>query len=150
MQARVEPYRDVLNELLPLYCMLWDEAGPPGISLAPRFEVYDVLDAAGQVVVVALRDGQDLVGYSLAFVTPALHAEQCLAAETDTIFVHPKVRGRHGGLRILRAMREELTRRGVEWWRAGVPLRAAGNGLGAMYRHVGFTPEQTSYGVRLK
>ena len=149
MRVAIEPYRDVLPELLPLYCMLWDEAGPPGLALAPRFAVYDALDDAGQIALVTLRDDGELVGYTLAFVTPALHARDCLAAETDTLFVHPKARGRLGGVRILQAMKAEMRRRGVTWWRAGVPLRAQANGLGRMYELLGFEAEQISYGVRL-
>jgi GNAT superfamily N-acetyltransferase len=149
MIAQVESYREALGELMPLYRMLWDEAGPPGIPLDPRWDVYDALDRNGQVVVVALRDEGEMVGHSLAFITPALHSARCTSAETDTIFVHPKARGRFGGLRLLREMRRELKRRGVERWQASVPLRVSARGLGQLYRLVGMCPEQISYGVRL-
>lgn len=150
MKVAVESYRDVLPEMLPLYPLHHAEASPntdkPEGALAMRFDIYDAL--ANDIALVTLREDGILVGYCLVFVAPGLHTRHCLTGSTDLLFVHPAVRGRFGGMRLIRAMRDELKRRGVHRWAMGVKndLR---NGLGRMLELNGFRAEETGYSIWL-
>jgi GNAT superfamily N-acetyltransferase len=150
LSAQVEPYQDTLGELLPLYAGHWREVAldqdRPEAALQPRFDVYLARDAAGELVLVTLRDAGAVCGYFLCFVAPGLHYGGCLTAQMDIIYVHPNVRGRLGGLRLIRAMKRELTRRGVKRWFVGEKIGRS-SGLGRIYELTGFRPVETFYSM---
>ena len=152
LTAQVEPYATALPELLPHYDLHWQEVAldqdKPEAALAPRFDFYAQRDAAGELVLVTLRETGALVGYFLCFVAYAPHYRDCLTAHMDIVFVHPRVRGRHGGMRLIRAMQRELKRRGVKRWFAGEKIGRS-SGLGRMYEIAGFRPVETHYSMWL-
>jgi GNAT superfamily N-acetyltransferase len=152
LTAQVEPYRDVLPDLLPLYDGHWSEIAldrdKPEAGLQPQFPVYAARDAAGELVLVTLRSDGAVVGYFMCFVAPGLHYGGCLTGTMDIIYVHPSVRGRHGGMRLIRAMRRELERRGVKRWFVGEKIGRS-SGLGRMFEIAGFRPVETYYSMWL-
>jgi GNAT superfamily N-acetyltransferase len=153
LSAQIEPYGATLPELLPLYPDHWREVAldqdQPEAALAPRFDVYAARDAAGEIVLATLRDAGELVGYFLCMVAPGLHYRHCLTAQMDIVFVHPRVRGRHGGMRLIRCMMRELQRRGVKRWFAGEKIGRS-SGLGRLYEIAGFRPVETHYSIWLE
>lgn len=152
LTAQVEPYADALADLLPLYEAHWLEIAldieRPEAALAPRFEVYAQRDAAGELVLVTLRELGACVGYFLCFVAPGLHYAGCLTAQMDIIYVAPRVRGRHGGVRLIRTMQRELRRRGVKRFFVGEKIGKS-SGLGEIYQLTGFRPVETHYAMWL-
>lgn len=150
LSAQVEPYGLVLPELLPHYSAHWLEVAldqdKPEAALKPQFGVYAVRDAAGELVLVTLRDEGPIVGYFLCFVSRGLHYSDCLTAQMDIIYVTPRVRGRHGGMRLIRTMRRELQRRGVKRWFVGEKIGRS-SGLGRIYQLAGFRPVETYYSM---
>lgn len=150
LRAQVEAYSDVLPALLPLYNEHWREVAldqnRPKAALNPRFDVYAARDAAGELVLVTLRDACAVVGYFLCFVTRGLHYGDCLTAQMDIIYVHPSVRCRFGSLRLIRTMKRELQRRGVDRWFVGEKIGRS-SGLGRIYELVGFRPVETFYSM---
>ncbi len=150
LSAQIEPYGNALPELLPLYPDHWREVAldieRPEAALAPRFELYASRETAGEIVLATLREGGRCVGYFLCFVAPGLHYGRCLTAQMDVVYVHPRVRGRHGGLRLIRCMRRELVRRGVKRWFVGEKIGKS-SGLGRIYELAGFRPVETYYSM---
>jgi GNAT superfamily N-acetyltransferase len=148
LTAQIEPYADALADLLPLYPDHWREIAldteQPEAALCPRFDLYAQRDAAGELVLATLRETGECVGYFLCFVAPALHYARCLTAQMDIVFVHPRVRGRHGGMRLIRTMERELRRRGVKRWFAGEKIGKS-SGLGRLYELAGFRPVEIYY-----
>jgi GNAT superfamily N-acetyltransferase len=152
LSAQVEPYADTLPELLPHYTAHWQEVAldteRPHAALAPQFGAYEARDAAGEVVLVTLRDLGRLVGYFLAFVGPGLHYRNCLTAQMDIIYVAPSSRGRFGGLRLIRTMMAELRRRGVDRFFAGEKVGKS-RGLGRLYEIAGMRLVERHYSIWL-
>lgn len=152
LSAQVERYTDALAELLPHYGLHWREVAldqdKPEAALNPMFGVYAQRDDAGELVLVTLRDAGRLVGYFMCMVAPGLHYASCLTAQMDIIFVNPSVRGRHGGMRLIRCMQRELKRRGVKRWFAGEKIGKS-SGLGRLYEIAGFRPVETHYSMWL-
>ena len=150
LSAQIEPYAAALPELLPLYKPHWREVAldqeRPEAALAPQFHVYAARDAAGELVLATLRDCGAVCGYFLCFVAAGLHYSACLTAHMDIVYVHPSVRGRHGGIRLIRCMKRELIRRGVKRWIAGEKIGRSG-GLGRLYEIAGFRPVETHYSI---
>jgi len=124
LSAQVEPYAAAIDEMVPLYVSHWHEIALDQerreAQLAPRFQQYDARDAAGEIVLVTLRDAGRLCGYFLCFVGYGLHYGLCMTAQMDVLYVHPSVRGRFGGLRLIRTM---IGPGGVAWPMAGAILR---------------------------
>jgi len=150
LTAQVEPYSEALPDLLPLYPQHWSEVAldqdRPEAALKPRFDVYAQRDAAGELVLVTLRNDGSLCGYFLCFVSPGLHYADCLTAQMDIVYVHPLMRGRHGGMRLINTMRRELKRRGVKRWFAAEKIGRS-SGLGRMFELAGFRPVETYYSM---
>lgn len=150
LSAQVEPYADVIDEMLPLMRLEWDEAAldrdRPEAAMRLDLPRYAAMDAMGMVVVVTLREGPRLAGYLTLLLSPALHFSACLTAHHDLLFVLPEFRGRLGGLRLLRAAKRELQRRGVHRWLMGSTIA---NPADRLYAAVGFTPAETYYSMWL-
>lgn len=150
LTAQVEPYSATLHELLPHYAAHWAELAldrdKPQAALKPQYDIYKARDAAGQLVLVTLRDTGVLVGYFLVFIVPCLHYADCLTATMDIIYVTPPARGRFGGVRLIRTMRRELQRRGINRWFVGEKIGKS-SGLGRIFELMGFKPVETYYSL---
>lgn len=141
LSAQVERYSDVLPELAPLYPDHWAELALdteyPEAALAPRWDQYLALEAAGELLVVTLRDLGTLAGYCLMVIRPHLHYEMCLTATTDIFRVLPQYRGRYGGARLFKAVEKECRRRGVKRMFVGSKLHRDSSRL---FTSLGFKP----------
>lgn len=115
LTAQVEPFRPFLLEVQDLLSKHWEELAlnKDKVPLDPQYDVYAARDAAGQVMVVTLRDAGRLVGYFIGFVAPGLHYQTCLTLTMDIFWTHPDIRGGFGGVRLFRAVEKEAKRRGV-------------------------------------
>ncbi len=150
LSAQVEPYAIALPELKCAYLEHWQELAldkeHPEAALDPMWEDYDQRDAAGQVLLVTLRERGKLVGYFLGFICPGLHYRQCLTYQMDIYRVLPSVRGRLGGKRLLRTVIAECRRRGVKRMFIGEKLHVP---TGRLLEAFGFRPVETHYSMWL-
>lgn len=113
--AQVEPYQDCLHELIECYPAHWAELAlnKDKVPLDPQYDVYDARDAAGQLLLVTLRDAGRLVGYFIGFIAPGLHYRTCLTLTMDIFWTHPDIRGGFAGVKLFRTVEKEAKRRGV-------------------------------------
>lgn len=115
LTAQVEPFRPFVLEVQDLLPLHWEELAlnKDKVPLDPQYDQYLARDAAGQVLVVTLRDEGRLVGYFIGFIAPGLHYQTCLTLTMDIFWTHPDIRGGFAGVRIFRAVEKEAKRRGV-------------------------------------
>lgn len=150
LTAQVEPYADCLPELVALYPAHWRELAldqeKPEAALAPDYAGYAALDAQGQLMLVTLRDAGRMVGYWITLIRPHLHYSRCLTATMDIYRVLPEARGRFGGLRMARAVKRELIRRGVKRWFCGSKIH---KDSGRLFKAIGMAPVETYYSMWL-
>ena len=141
MTAQVEPYSACLAELTAIYPGHWQELAldreHSEAALDPVWEIYAQRDAAGELLLVTLREFGVLVGYFLGFIAPGLHYRRCLTYQMDIYYVAPHVRGRFGGKRLLRATMNECRRRGVKRMFVGEKLHSPS---GRLFKAMGFEP----------
>jgi L-amino acid N-acyltransferase YncA len=140
--AQVEPYQSCLPELNAIYPAHWEELAlnKDKVPLNPMQEVYDALDAAGELMLVTLRQSGELVGYFLGFVKPSLHYRDCLTLTMDIYYTVASVRGGTAGLRLFRAVEREAKRRGVQRMFLGSKLHKDSSRL---FTALGFEPVET-------
>jgi len=114
--ASVESLTENLETLKPLFPLHWEELAlnKDSVPLDPQYDIYLKRDAAGEVLYIALRDEGELVGYFVGFIAPGLHYKTCLTCHLDIFYIHPKHRGKRGGLILFKAVEEECKRRGVQ------------------------------------
>jgi GNAT superfamily N-acetyltransferase len=124
LSVQVEAYGDMLEEAKPLYQRHWEELAldQDAVKLAPDWERYAALDAAGALSIVTVRARGRLVGYSFMVVQRGLHYATTLEARMDMFWIAPEHRGRMGGVRLFREVERELVRRGVRRVYAGSKL----------------------------
>jgi hypothetical protein len=124
LSMQVEAYSDMLEEAKPLYQRHWEELGldRDAVLLAPDWQRYAALEAAGALSIVTVRCRGKLVGYSFMVVLPGMHYATTLEAVMDMFWIAPEHRGRMGGLRLFRAVERELIRRGVRRVHVGSKL----------------------------
>lgn len=116
LTAQIESLTERLEELKPFFPMHYSELAlnQRQVPLDPQYGVYLAKDAAGEMMLVTLREGGDLVGYFVGFVAPALHYQTCLTLTMDIFYVLPDHRGSGGGFVLFKAVEAEAKRRGVQ------------------------------------
>ena len=139
--AQVEPYAACVPEMAAIYPLHWEELAldkdKPEAALDPIWEIYAERDAAGQLLLVTLREAGRLIGYYLGFKAPGLHYRKCLTYHMDIFYVLPEARRRMGGKRLLRQVIAECKRVGVKRMFCGEKLHAP---AGRLYEAMGFLP----------
>jgi GNAT superfamily N-acetyltransferase len=116
LTAAPEPFAPFLEEVKPILPIHWDELAldKDEVPLDPQYDLYLQRDAAGQAMVVTLRDAGVLVGYFVGFIAPGMHYKTCLTLTMDIFYVHPDHRGQMGGVKLFKAVEAEAKRRGVQ------------------------------------
>jgi hypothetical protein len=114
--AQVEPWSDMKRDLLPLLPLHWKELAlnQDKVPLDPQYDIYDAREAAGQTLVVTLREAGVLVGYFIGFVAPGLHYRTCLTLTMDIFWTHPDIRKGFAAVKMFRLVEREAKRRGVQ------------------------------------
>ena len=143
LTACAESFVGCLDELLPLFDGHWETlALDKEIPLAPSYVRYGNLEAAGELLFIALRDNGKLVGYWTALIAPGLHYEMCLTAQMDMWNILPEYESGVASLILMRAVHREYQRRGVRRAFAGEKIHKP---CGRLYRMFGYEPVETLY-----
>lgn len=144
--AHVESFTERLEELKVLLPLHYEELAlnKDVVPLDPQYDIYIKREAMGEVLFVTLREAGRMVGYFIGFVAPGLHYRTCLTCTMDIFYVHPDVRGRMGGVRLFRAVKAELKRRGVQRWFVGSKTHADASRL---FEALGFQKVETYYSM---
>ena len=147
LTATAERLTNTFDEWTSFHKEHWDELAlnKSVVPLRPDYAKYKALDAAGMIVFVALRQDEKMVGYFVGFLFPCIHY-QILTCTMDIFFVHPAFRGRHGGVRMFRAVKRELERLGVKRWFVGEKLHKPS---GRLFKALGFSPIETHYSMMI-
>ncbi|MEK6346361.1 MAG: GNAT family N-acetyltransferase [Burkholderia sp.] len=112
-----------------------------GFDLKPMIDVYLRREQAGELMLMVGREAGRVVAYLAAFIAPGMHYADCLTATGDLFYVDPEFRNGRLGVRMFRAVEEELKRRGVKLWFAGEKLKFP---VAPLFRAAGMEPvEQT-------
>lgn len=112
---RVEKFVDVIGEIRPLLEAHWEEIAShrDEIQLDPDYAIYEKLDAAGILVIVAARRDEKLVGYSIFSVMPHLHYKSTVFAMNDIIYLTPAERASGIGIRLIKESEHFMRERGA-------------------------------------
>jgi GNAT superfamily N-acetyltransferase len=90
----VEQYRDLIDEMKPLFVQHKDElAVYSDIPLDPDYDFYGKAADAGLLTFLTMRDEGVLAGYAVFIVRPHAHYKGHRWALNDIIWVHPQFRG---------------------------------------------------------
>lgn len=148
--AHLEKLSDRLAELKPILPVHWEELAldKDKVPLDPQYDVYLAREAAGELMLMVLRDAGQMVGYFIGFVAPGMHYQTCLTLTMDIFYVHPEHRGSGGGVVLFEAVKHEAVRRGVQRWFVGSKLHAKVH-ADALFLHMGFEPVETYYSLWL-
>jgi hypothetical protein len=114
---------ELFHKLLPLAQESWNESsrakaetcafyGKRDLKIEPDADQYQRLDSLGILLLLTLRDGNDVVGYLLAVTHPALHHKQIICANVDCVYVDPDYRSYTGVM--IERFEKEATDRGAQ------------------------------------
>lgn len=151
--AHIETLRDALEELKPYFDPHWDELAlnKDKVSLDPQYDVYMQREAAGQVLLVVLREMGRVMGYFVGFVAPGLHYKTCLTLTMDIFWLCPELRDSDSLGAIEREMACSVLFEAViaEGKRRGVQRTFFGSKLhkdsGALFEHLGMIEVERYY-----
>lgn len=137
---------DVMDDAAPLLEMHYQELtlNKERIVLAPIWERYAALEAAGLLVLFTARDEGALIGYSAFFVQSHIHYADTLVASNDVLFLHPDARKKPTvGIRLIKFSERELKTLGVNkiTWHAKFS-----NELRSILNRMGYADEEVVVG----
>lgn len=146
LTAHVEILTERLEDLKPFFPLHWEELAlnQKQVPLDPQYDVYLRKDAAGEVMLVTLRKGGDIVGYFVGFVGPGLHYKTCLTLTMDIFYILPEHRGDGGGFVLFKAVEAEAKRRGVQRMFVGSKMHKDASWL---FEKLGYDPVETFYSL---
>lgn len=125
-----------LEELLPLH---WDQIARDKdiIALAPDWDAYFALEAAGGFQCVVARCAGKMIGYHVSFIRPHLHYRHSLQAITDIYFVLPEFRRGRVGVQLFKEVEKAWRARGVQKAFTGCKI-APGLDYQALFERLGW------------
>jgi hypothetical protein len=127
MTCHIESFAERLDELKALLPEHYKELAlnQDKVPLSPQFDVYIEREKRGELLFVTMRQAGELVGYFIGFIAPGLHYSTCLTCTMDIFYIRQDKRGAAlPGVRLFKAVEEELRRRGVDRWFVGSKCRA--------------------------
>lgn len=142
--CQVETFAGFLEELKPLLPLHYEELAlnKAEVPLDPQFDVYLAHEEQGKLLVLALRESGNLIGYFIGFVAPDLHYRTCLTCRMDIFYVVPEWRGHGAGMILFREVEAELRRRQVKRIFAGSKLHKDASWL---FERLGYTEVERYY-----
>lgn len=106
---------ELIDELIPSF-VEHDRAVShyPDIPLNPDYETFLAAEHAGRLRVFTARDekSEEILGYSVFFVSPHIQKKHSIQAEETALFIHPEARG--FGPRFISWTEEQLFGEGVD------------------------------------
>ena len=113
--AIFEPSPELYDEIEQLGALHKDEveAEVTALPVVINRDLYDVLHAHGALVCVGAFDGDALVGYAVALLSPNFHYRMTTAAH-DVLFLHRDYRKPRMALRLIDAVEAECKARGAQ------------------------------------
>jgi hypothetical protein len=142
----VESFTDRIDELKQIIPMHYEELAlnKDKVPLSPQWDIYKARDALGEVIFVVMRENGEMIGYFIGFIAPGLHYSTCLTCIMDIFYIRPDKRGAAlPGIRLFRAVEDELKRRGVDRWFVGSKTKADAS---ALFEFLKFEKVETFYG----
>ena len=136
-----ERFSDIAPDLPPLFLRHFEEVAhdKDRISLAPDWEGYSMLEAAGRLHIITARDDGKLVGYFFADIGYGLHNHTSLISGTDMFYLDPEYRKGLNGYRLLKTAIE-----GLEFDKMKIQTKIDRN-LGRIFERLGFRAAEIVY-----
>ncbi len=115
------------------------------VKLAPDWEAYEGLEAAGKLMSLVVRAEGVLVGYAAFLIGPHLHYRDLFVAVNDVLFLKAEYRG-STGVRLIKAVEDLMQKLGVQkiLWHA-----KPGTVLEKLLPRMDYSPEDTVFGKLL-
>jgi len=112
---QVELLKNCLEELKPLLVEHYGEIAlnQDKIDFNPDYDRYLQLEELGVTHTVTVRDGGNIVGYYISFVSPHMHYQDHLYAMNDIMYVDPSCRGGTIAFKMMKFAEKELKDIGV-------------------------------------
>jgi len=144
---QLETWHQFYEDAPALWNEIWDELkgalkeAPGQERIDPDVGMYQVLDVLGRLVVVTVRDGEKLVGYTTTILQRHPHFPTEIAFG-DSIYLAQEYRKGSLGLRLLRETERRLREFGVKRYFMPFYERA---GMEKLYSRLGFSNDYQVY-----
>ncbi|QRF55306.1 GNAT family N-acetyltransferase [Variovorax paradoxus] len=134
---KVERWRDLRREMLPLLVQHWKEIAlnHAAVPLDIDHEKYDALDKDGALHIVTVRQDGELVGYHVAIISGHLHYKSTLHGITDVYWLAPAHRQGFTGIRLFRHVEKEMAALGVRKLFTGTKVHLD---MSKLFEHLGY------------
>lgn len=115
LATKVESFMAAVEEIKTLIPQHYEELAlnKDKVPLSPDWNRYKVLEDAGMLLFISLRDDIKLVGYFIGIVVPHLHYTTCITCMMDILYVSQEHRNKRGGIMLMKELEKEAKQRGV-------------------------------------
>lgn len=139
-----ESLTDVLDECSDLIYDHWEDIAldQENIKLDPDWDAYSMAEDSGRLVIVTARDQNELVGYSVYFVTMNMHYRLLMTADSDIFWLAKDRRKGMTGIKLIKASEKILKELGVMRILSKVKIH---KDVGKVFERLGYTPIERVY-----
>jgi GNAT superfamily N-acetyltransferase len=71
------------------------------MQIKPYYDVYRSLEEKGDLIILEAFEGEELIGYSVNFITPHWHYADLIVCVNDLLYVEDKYRNHKAGLALM-------------------------------------------------
>lgn len=145
---QLETWKKFFASAPPLWQTLQNElhdvvSSVPGQEkIAPNAKAYEHLDRLGRLMIVTVRDGEELVGYATTAIHEHPHFMPLKVAFGDAMYLAPKHRKGLAGAKLFTFTEKKLKELKVQ--RYYMPVYPRG-GQETIFKRLKFTPEHSVY-----
>ena len=141
---RVEEYEDILEELLELYPLHYNEVAmdKKEIPLDPDIDAYIALQNTGVLHILTVRDDEKLVGYHKSFICNHIHFNSTKVAYTDLYFLLPEYRKGFIGINLFKILEGKMKELGVKKIYTMTKVKKDNS---ALFNRLGYTKAEYAY-----
>src|ERR1700744_155665 len=136
-----EPFLQIIDELPPLFLQYGEEHAKAPI--APDWKHLMTMAASGILKVMTARYNGQLVGFAFSIVGPTIMHAKTIHGITNAVWLTPAYRLGMYGYKLLKANRDMLIAKGCH--RLFLSFQMSYERQGALYKRLGYKPEEVSY-----
>lgn len=146
--CRQETFTEARASIEALMLTQWGETGDPRLPLDPNWQMYELMERTGKLVIMVLREDGRATGYAGGMVHPHMNSRAVMVGTIPTWYVEATPEAPTKRAFIEKALLQEVTRRLVALGARRVTIETnADQSAARLLEVMGYKPTKLSFSI---